>query len=353
MHEADFYEKLEGLRVRCNLCSHRCEIAPDRRGTCGVRENRSGTLFSLAYGRLISCAADPIEKKPLHHFLPGTASWSVATVGCNLRCDFCQNWEISQHRPKGELPGLSMTPEEVVEEALDRGCASISYTYTEPTVFFEFARDTARLARQRGLANVFVTNGYQTPETVEAMKGLIDAANVDLKGFTDEFYRTHCGARLQPVLDSIRAMCRAGIHVEVTTLVIPGRNDSSEELRGIARFLAGISPDLPWHVSRFHPDYKATDLDWTPGATIEMAVRIGREAGLRYVYAGNMPSGSSDTVCPGCGKVVVARRGFHSKVVALEPSGRPVEGLAMPPHSTGARCASCARELPVVLPAPG
>lgn len=352
MREALLYEKLEGLRVRCNLCAHRCEIAAGRRGRCGVRENRDGTLFSLVYGQIISCAADPVEKKPLHHFLPGTRSLSIATVGCNFRCDFCQNWEISQAgRAAEDFPGEKTSPSEIVEAALRTGCPSISYTYTEPTVFFEFARDTALQARAKGLANIFVTNGYQSPETIEAMKGLIDAANVDLKGFTEEFYSKYCGARLEPVLEAIRLMHRAGIHIEITTLVIPGRNDSDQQLRGIAEFLVGISPDIPWHVSRFHPDYRVTDIDWTPVSTIERAVRIGREAGLRYVYAGNMPNDTSDTLCPGCGQILVTRVGYRTKILALQRSGRPVQGLAMPPHSSGAKCAHCGREVPVVLSA--
>ncbi len=222
MHEASLYEKLDNQRVSCFLCAHRCKIAEGKRGVCGVRENRAGILYSLTYGRLISRAVDPIEKKPMYHFLPGTASYSIATAGCNFRCDFCQNWSISQLRPGGdELPGADATPEEVVADADARGCASIAYTYTEPTIFFEFARDCARLAHEKGIANVFVTNGYQTPEAIEIMTGLIDAANVDLKSFSDDFYRKQCGARLDPVLEAIQAMHAAGILIEVTTLLIP------------------------------------------------------------------------------------------------------------------------------------
>jgi len=338
MKEAALYKKAADNSTDCHLCAHRCRIAPGKRGRCGVRENRDGTLYSLTYGRLISRAVDPIEKKPLYHFLPGTASYSIATIGCNLRCDFCQNWQISQYqRGAGELPGDRATPEEVAEDARARGCATIAYTYTEPTIFFEFARDTATEAHKLGIANVFVTNGYQSPETVEAMIGLIDAANVDLKSFSDDFYREYCGARLGPVLDSIRAMHAGGIHVEVTTLVVPGRNDSGSELRGIAGFIAGVSPDVAWHVSRFHPDFQATDLDPTPSGTLDLAVRLGREAGLRYVFTGNIAGGPSDTACPGCGAVVIARRGFHAEIAKLERA-----------EGGGSRCAACGRELPIV-----
>jgi pyruvate formate lyase activating enzyme len=332
MEEASLWRKAEGGRADCLLCSHRCKVAPGKRGVCGVRENREGTLYSLNYGRLISRAVDPIEKKPLYHFLPGTTSYSIATVGCNFRCRFCQNWQISQHRPRETFPGERASPEDVVRDAARRGCASIAYTYTEPTIFWEFARDTGRLAHGRGIANVFVTNGYQTPEAVEAMTGVIDAANVDLKAFTDDFYRELCGARLGPVLESIPAMRAAGIHVEVTTLVIPGRNDSEAELRKIASFVGGVSPDIAWHVSRFHPDYELTDAHWTPAESLERAVRAGREAGLRHVYVGNVASGETDTVCPSCGTVVIRRRGYATAVVALE----------------GSTCAECGAALPVV-----
>ena len=340
MHEADLYDKLDDRKVACHLCAHRCTISPGKRGVCGVRENRDGILYSLTYGRLISRAVDPIEKKPMYHFLPGTASYSIATTGCNFRCDFCQNWSISQLRPdgkRGELPGSGATPEDVVEDAERTGCATIAYTYTEPTIFFEFARDCAGLAHEKGIANVFVTNGYQTPETVEVMAGLIDAANVDLKSFSDDFYRERCAARLDPVLEAIRAMHAAGIFIEVTTLLIPGLNDSEDELGKLTGFLAGLSPDVPWHVSRFHPDYKLTDAERTPPSSLERAVGIGREAGLRYVYVGNAPSEYTDTVCPSCGATVISRRGFSAKILSL---GEPT--------CNASACGSCGAELPIV-----
>ncbi len=350
MKEASLWTRAEGGRADCHLCAHRCKVAPGRRGVCGVRENRDGTLVTLTYGRLISRAVDPIEKKPIYHFLPGTPSYSIATAGCNLRCDFCQNWEISQIRAKGpvgsggdgdEIPGEKATPLDVAADAERRGCATIAYTYTEPTIFFEFARDTSLEAHRRGIANVFVTNGFMTPETVEAMRGVVDAANVDLKGFTEDFYREFCSGRLAPVLESIRAMYAAGIHVEVTTLVIPGRNDSDAELSGIAEFVAGLSPEVAWHVSAFHPDYKATGLERTPPGSLDRAVELGRAAGLRYVYTGNVTGGVSDTECPACGAAVVTRRGFSARLV----------GLDAPKGARTGRCSACGAGLPVVVDA--
>lgn len=313
MHEAILWEPAGEGRVRCTLCAHRCLIAPDGRGVCRVRENRGGTLYSLVYGRLVSQALDPIEKKPLFHFLPGSLALSVATVGCNLRCDFCQNHAISQYprEHRGGIPGEPIAPEEVVRAAKGAGAPTIAYTYTEPTVFFETCRDVGLLAREQGIRNAFVTNGYMTGEALDAARGWLDAANVDLKAFSDDFYRRHCGGSLQPVLDAIKRMTELGLWVEVTTLVIPGRNDSDEELGWIAQFLAGISPDLPWHVSRFVPSYLVYDVPPTPVATLRRAREIGREAGLRFVYLGNVPGEGEDTACPSCGKTVIRREGFR------------------------------------------
>ncbi len=302
-----------GPTVHCFLCAHHCRVAPGDRGLCGVRENKEGVLYTLVYGRPISIAVDPIEKKPLFHFLPGTRSLSLATVGCNFTCAFCQNADISQMpRDHGQIVGRHLTPRQVVEEALASGCASISYTYTEPTIFYEYARDCAELASVAGLKNVFVTNGYMTAETLADIDGRLHAANVDLKAFSDEFYRTLVGARLKPVLDSIKRMHDMGIWLEVTTLLIPGRNDSEEELRKLAEFLVAISPDIPWHVSRFHPSYRLMDVPPTPVTSLELALRAGHEAGLRYIYAGNVPGHDSEsTLCPDCGEVAIERQGFR------------------------------------------
>lgn len=322
-----------GPSVHCFLCAHHCRIAPGDRGLCGVRENRDGVLYTLVYGCPISTAVDPIEKKPLFHFMPGTLTYSIATVGCNLTCAFCQNAEISQMpRNRGRITGTRLSPEEIVESAVETGCQSISYTYTEPTIFYEYARDCARLASKDGLKNIFVTNGYMTRETLDDIDGDLQAANVDLKSFSDDFYRTYVGARLKPVLDSIRRLWDMGVWVEVTTLLIPGVNDSTDQLRALAAFLVSVSPDIPWHVSRFYPSYRMLDTPPTPVASIENALRIGREEGLRYVYAGNIPGHSSEsTECPGCGEVLVERRGF----------------LLSRNETRDGRCPHCGREIAI------
>jgi pyruvate formate lyase activating enzyme len=310
--EAMLWAPLKGGKVACALCSHRCVIAPSKSGICAVRENHGGKLVTLVYGEVIAVHVDPIEKKPLYHFYPGSKALSIAAAGCNFRCSFCQNWEISQapRREGGALRGQKLSPEEIVREAGEQDCRSISYTYTEPTIFFEYAYDTARLAREAGLANNFVTNGYMTEEALAAIRPYLDAANVDLKAFKDETYRKVCGARLEPVLETIRRMKALGIWVEVTTMVVPGMNDGEEELTGIARFIAGVDPDIPWHISRFHPDFEYTDAPPTPVETLRAAYEIGRTAGLRYLYVGNFQGESEDTHCPTCGRVLVRRRGF-------------------------------------------
>jgi len=332
---ADFWTPAENTDVDCFLCSHRCHISAGKQGVCGVRENRGGVLHTLIYGRLIAENADPIEKKPLYHFLPGTLSYSIAMPGCNFRCGFCQNWQISQARGNLEqFPQAFVEPSRVVDRAVRAKCASVAYTYTEPTIYMEYALDVARLAKEAGLKNVFVTNGYESPEAVDAMRGLIAAANVDLKSFSDTFYRSQCNGRLQPVLDSIRKMHETGIHVEVTTLVVTGLNDSDEELERIASFLADVSPDLAWHISRFHPDYQALDNVPTPLSTLERAAEIGESKGLRFIYVGNVRSADRQhTRCPECGEIVLRRA-----IMAL--MGENVKDGA---------CGACGAKLPIVF----
>ncbi len=312
-HEAMLWKKAGEERVECSLCAHRCVIRPGGRGVCGVRENRGGDLITLVYGEAVAANIDPIEKKPLFHFLPGSRSLSVAAAGCNFRCSFCQNWNISQ-APRlegGGLKGDKFEPEEIVRTAVEAACPSISYTYTEPTIFFEYARETGIRARAAGLLNVFVTNGYLTPEAIEAAGSFLDAANVDLKFFRDASYRKICGARIGPVLETIKLMKTAGIWVEVTTLVVPGLNDGEDELRDTARFLAGIDSDMPWHISRFHPDYEYDSAGPTPIETLRRAAGIGREEGLHYVYVGNVMGEGEDTSCPSCRTSLIRRRGFR------------------------------------------
>jgi len=312
IREAAFYTKAAESIVNCGLCAQHCRIKPGDVGLCGVRRNVNGTLMTLVYGLTVAENIDPIEKKPLFHFLPGTRSYSIATAGCNFRCRHCQNSDISQMpRDAGQILGRPLAPAEAVGRAQAAGCASISYTYTEPTIYFEYAYDTAVLARQAGLKNVFVTNGYITAEPLRAIAPYLDAANVDLKSFSDEFYKRVCGARLQPVLTALKLYRELGIWLEVTTLVIPGENDSDEDLGGCARFIAEqLGPDVPWHVSGFHPTYLLTERPSTPVETLRRAVRIGREAGLQFVYEGNVPGEGEDTVCPSCKKAVVSRVGY-------------------------------------------
>lgn len=309
-------------RVHCALCAHRCSIAPGGWGVCGVRENRTGRLVTHAYGRVVAAAVDPIEKKPLYHFLPGTTSFSVAAAGCNFRCGFCQNWRISQARARGgEAEGRPLPPERIAALARENGCASVSYTYTEPTVFFEYARDAALPARAAGLANVFVSNGYLTAEAVDAARPWLDAANIDLKAFRDETYKAICGARLQPVLDSIARLRDAGVWIEATTLVVPGMNDDEDELADIARFLATLDRDIPWHISRFHPDYEITDRPATPVSSLARAAAIGRAEGLRFIYVGNVAGEGDLTACPACGTALIRRSGFVVRELRIGADG--------------------------------
>lgn len=325
MKEAMLYKSLEKNKVSCFLCHHRCQIGPDKFGVCGVRENKEGKLYTHAYGKVIAAHVDPIEKKPFYHFLPGTQSFSVATIGCNFRCPFCQNWQISQAKKEEEqdIPGHSLSPKQAVSLAQKYECQSIAYTYTEPTIFFEYAYDTAKMAQEQGIANVFVTNGYMTSEALDAINPYLDACNVDLKAFTEKYYKQICKARLQPVLDSIRYMSQLGIWVEVTTLVVPDLNDGEEELTQIARFIAGVDPDIPWHISRFHPHYNYSKKPSTPVRTLRKAMELGKKEGLNYVYIGNVLGESENTICPHCGKTLIQRTGFSTSGNLIQDSKCP------------------------------
>ena len=312
MKEAMFYTRGANNQVRCGLCRFNCLIGDGARGICAVRENIGGTLYSLVYGKLCAEHIDPIEKKPLFHVMPGSSSYSIASVGCNFHCHHCQNYSISQVDRKVPVLGTEVTPQEIVQRAMNSGCRSISYTYTEPTIFFEFAYDTARLAHEVGLKNIFVTNGYISKEALSAIAPYLDAANIDLKSFSEEFYRDIVHARLHEVLDSIIEYRRLNIWLELTTLVIPGLNDSDSELQGIADFIvANLGIDTPWHVSQFYPTYKMTDRARTPVATLRRARDIGLAAGLRYVYEGNVPGeGGENTSCPSCSTLLIKRYGY-------------------------------------------
>jgi len=313
MKVAMFFEQLEDNRVKCNLCRHRCVIEDGKKGICCVRENTGGTLYSLVYRKLISENVDPVEKKPLYHFFPGTSAFSIATVGCNFHCMNCQNYEISQ-LPKdlGQIVGKDVAPEKIVADALNNNCASIAYTYTEPTIFFEYAFETARIASRESLKNVFVTNGYTTREALTTIKPYLHAANVDLKSFSSQTYKKLCGARLENVLDCIRSYKEMGIWLEITTLIIPEINDSESELREIAEFIKSVGAEIPWHVSRFYPRYRLLEKPPTPIETLRRAREIGLNAGLRYVYEGNVPGeGGENTYCYQCKKVIIKRYGYQ------------------------------------------
>jgi pyruvate formate lyase activating enzyme len=321
--EAILYQKKADAFVQCVLCAHRCTIGQGKRGICGVRENRGGTLYSLVYGRLVAGNVDHIEKKPLYHFQPGSMSYSIATAGCNMSCSHCQNYQISREAVKvTPIPGTDTSPEDVVASALSTGCRSISYTYTEPTISIEFARDCALLGREKGLSNVFVTNGFMTNESVDLASKLLDAANVDLKGATDDHYRTICGARLQPVLDTIGNLHANGVWIEVTTLLIPGLNDDIRSLQFIASFISSLDPSIPWHVSRFFPTYRMLDRPATPVETLEKAEKIGRKAGLKYVYQGNISQVKDVTVCPHCGSALIERSGYNVRANRITEDGK-------------------------------
>ncbi len=312
MKPAMLYDREKEQKVRCRLCRHECTISDGKTGICGVRQNLDGDLYTHAYGKAAAAGADPIEKKPLYHFLPGSSAYSVATMGCNFKCGFCQNWRISQAGEQEglDMPGAPLTPEEIVKNARINQCASIAYTYTEPTIFFEYAYDAARMANAEGLKNIFVTNGYMSAEALKTVAPFLDACNVDLKAFDEDFYENICKARLQPVLDNIRLMRELNIWIEITTLLVPGKNDDKEGLRKTARFIAETDPDIPWHISRFHPDYKYADAAATPASALKKAYAAGKNAGLRYVYLGNVLDADRDTQCPHCLHPVIDRSGF-------------------------------------------
>jgi len=313
MKEAMLYDKSGDGKVKCNLCNHRCIIAPLKRGVCGVREDREGILYSLVYNKAISRNIDPIEKKPVFHLFPGSESFSIATAGCNFKCLHCQNSDISQMpRDQDLIPGRNLEPKEIVSQALQYNCKSISYTYTEPTIFFEYAYDTAEVAHKEGIKNVFVTNGYMTKEALHTIRPYLDAANVDLKSFSDEFYKEICGAKLNFVLDSIRTLKELGVWIEITTLIIPTLNDGEEELKRIAEFIREVGEEIPWHVSAFHPTYKLLDRPRTSAKMLHRAREIGLGVGLRYVYCGNIPGDEGEnTYCYTCKELLIQRYGYQ------------------------------------------
>lgn len=334
MKKATLYEKLDDNKARCLACSHQCLINDEQVGICGVRQNKEGDLYLLVYGKPISVNVEPIEKKPLFHFLPGQKVLSLGTIGCNFGCDFCQNWEISQ-LPKTidkiketsyEMQHESWSPEAIVEYCLNSNIPMIAYTYNEPTIWTEYAYDIMKLTKERGInpstslridgeqdrtiKNVWVSNGFMSDRTLELISPYLDAINIDLKSFSDDFYQKICKARIEPVKENIKKIWKKGIWVEVTSLIIPGKNDSTQELKQIARFLKSISPDLPWHISAFYPAYKMKDIPPTSKDSLIRAYRIGKEAGLKCVYTGNIPDVNYEsTYCPKCNAKLITRQG--------------------------------------------
>lgn len=331
-HEVMFYTKGAEAQVNCKLCPRLCNIVPGKRGFCRVRENEGGTLYATNYAECSSYALDPIEKKPLYHFHPGQVILSLGTVGCNLRCGFCQNWEIAQGTP----PTTRLEPERAVELALqqkERGypCVGLAYTYSEPFMWYEYVYDTARLARTAGLKNVLVTNGYVNEQPLQAMLPYIDAMNIDVKAFTDDFYRSTCAGQLEPVLRTVEAAYEH-CHLEITTLLVTGLNDSPEEIKRLVGWLAGIDPDIPLHFSRYFPNYKL-DLPPTSEETMKLAGDLARQQ-LRYVYLGNAPQlAAANTICPGCGSVLINREGYQTQIENLD----------------GVHCTQCGEKTPVVM----
>ncbi|MBN1165247.1 MAG: AmmeMemoRadiSam system radical SAM enzyme [Candidatus Krumholzibacteriota bacterium] len=331
--EASYYRKLEDQTVQCLLCPHGCVIPRGERGICGNRENRGGILYSLVYGYPCSIHLDPIEKKPFFHVLPGTSSLSLSTVGCNMTCRFCQNWQISQSRPE-DADIRYQEPAEVVKIARDRQALSIAYTYGEPVVFFEYMAAIARLAKAQGIRSVVVTNGYYAEKPLSDLCRLVDAIKIDLKAYDDTYYQKICGARLQPVLDSLVRIKQSGVWLEIVYLMIPTLNDQPDRLREMSRWLfRNLGPDVPVHFSRFYPQYRLNNLPPTPLSTLEQAWEICRQEGMRYVYLGNIPPHRAEsTYCPFCEKKVISRNGYRIEKIDISNGncrfcGKPIPGL--------------------------
>jgi pyruvate formate lyase activating enzyme len=310
--------KLPDDRIACEACSQHCKLSEGEYGICGIRKVENGELTLLTYGLAAAVNVDPIEKKPMFHFLPGSSIFSFGTVGCNFSCTFCQNADISQY-PKEHhhrIIGQPLSPKEAVALAIQYGCKSIAYTYNEPVVFFEYTYDTARLAHEAGLKNIYVTSGYETHKAMDTIAPYLDGMNIDIKSYNQSFYKEICGASLKPVLDTIEYAHKKGIWIETTTLLIPGLNDSDDEIRSIAKFQASLDSSIPWHISAFHPMYKMTDRPRTPASTLRRAYEIGKESGLKYVYVGNIDDASREsTYCPNCHKLLIDRHGHIGQYV--------------------------------------
>jgi len=331
--EARYYEKLEGGKIKCTLCPHECEVIDMERGTCSVRENRGGTYYTLVHSRACSSGVDPIEKKPLFHFLPGSGAFSIATAGCNMGCKFCQNWRISQFRPE-DVQSRYLSPQQVVALAKRSGCKSIAYTYSEPVVFYEYMYDTAVVGRKEGVRSVIVSNGFINQEPVVELCKVLDAVKVDLKAFTEKFYRETCAGELKPVLDALKWIKETGIWLELVVLIVPTLNDSKDEIKQMCEWVyAELGPDVPMHFSRFRPTYMIKNLPETPVKTLEMARTTAVEAGVKFAYVGNVPMHPfENTYCPKCGAMLIRRIQYRTVVTGLEDG----------------KCKKCATQIPGV-----
>jgi len=324
---------LNNRRIQCQLCPRECLVADKQRGFCGVRENRGGKYYSLVYGNPCAVHVDPIEKKPFYHLLPASTSFSIATAGCNFRCKFCQNWEISQTTPD-ETYNLDLPPDKIVTLAKKAGSRSIAYTYVEPTIFFEFMLDTAKLAKKEGILNVYHSNGFINPGPLKELCQVLDAANIDLKGFTEEFYSSMSQGRLAPVLQTLKTLKKEGVHLEITNLVIPTKNDAADNVRKMCSWIKNeVGADTPLHFSRFYPLYKLRNLPPTPVSTLEKSRQIAMDVGLKFVYIGNVPGHEGErTYCPSCRKLLIGRQGYYIVEVHLNKGkckfcGQPIPGI--------------------------
>ncbi|MEW6063206.1 MAG: AmmeMemoRadiSam system radical SAM enzyme [Nanoarchaeota archaeon] len=332
MKKAILFKKLKNKKVQCTACSWYCKIDENKFGICGIRQNLKGNLYLLVYGKAVAVHTDPMEKKPLFHFLPGKKIFSIGTIGCNFACNFCQNWDISQavrmlkEKSKEELTigkptdyGQELSPKKIVDYVRKQNIPAIAFTYNEPAIFFEYAYDTVKLAKKYNIKTVFVSNGYESKEALQKINPYLDALNIDLKSFNEQFYLKTCKARLQPVLENIKRIYNMGFWLEITTLLIPGMNDSKDEVTKMAKFILSISKDIPWHLSAFHPDYKMTEVPETPHETLLKSYKIAKDIGLRYVYLGNVfdPEKES-TYCPRCKSLLIKRMGYNIEIVNLK-----------------------------------
>jgi pyruvate formate lyase activating enzyme len=318
MKPALLYEKVDQGKVKCLVCAHHCVINEGGLGVCRVRKNVKGELFSLNYDKVAATHPDPIEKKPLYHCLPASTSFSIAAMGCNFKCTFCQNHSLSVITAERQIYGKNISPEELVRQALTYDSKTIAYTYSEPTIYFELMLETARIARENGLKNVMVTNGYMSRESFDMMRPYLDAANIDLKAFSEDFYKTYSSARLAPVLETIKRMNESGVWVELTTLLIPGLNDDEAEIKQLIDFIVGVDENIPWHVSRFFPQYKLTDAPITPTGSIFHCLETAKVKGLRYLYGGNISGDEwSHTHCHNCGALLIERAGYYTRMINM------------------------------------